>query len=75
MTEEPDMECGTCGKNGFAGEICSVCHRPIDQERQYTLSEERSGRAPDNGERYTRTGYVPPKIITNLPGSGGPGGQ
>lgn len=61
------LECATCGKNGFPGDICDTCHRPLDQKRQYTLSEERSGRAPD-GERYHRTGAVGPKVV-KLPGS------
>lgn len=68
---EPTHECATCGRNGYYGDICGECHRPITEVRQYTLSEERSGRAPDDG-RYTRTGFVGPKIV-DVPGSTGPG--
>lgn len=68
------IECGVCGKPGGPNEQCGICHgNAPSQARAYTLSEERSGRAPDDGERYSRTGAVGPKIIS-LPGSGLPGG-
>ena len=69
-----DYECAKCGRNGFPPQECKQCEgqAPI-QSRAYTLSEERSGRAP-KVNRYGDEGALGPKII-NLPGSGNPGGE
>ncbi len=58
-----EIECGLCGRNGGPYEGCPRgCNgRPeFAQERQYTLSEERSGRAPVS-ERYGPNGDVGPR--------------
>ena len=63
---EPQFECSFCGTNGQYGTTCPDCHRPIDQERHYTLSEVRSGRAPSyTKERPSGAGPT----IVNVPGS------
>src|SRR5208282_55420 len=62
------VECATCGKNGFPSKGCNICHGTANiQSRAYTLSEERSGRAPNDGERYDRLGKCGPKIV-QVPG-------
>lgn len=62
-TEE--IECGICGKAGGPNVGCGICygHAPV-QSRAYTLSDVRSGRAPEE-DRYSNLG---PKKIS-LPGS------
>jgi len=74
--EFSDVECAVCGLDGGPDADCSICHGNAQkQSRAYTLSEERSGRVPEDHEsRYRQDGAVGPKIITYLPGSGGPGG-
>jgi hypothetical protein len=63
---EPQFECATCGVNGGFGTTCPDCKRPIEQPRQFTLSEIRSGRAPaHNPERPS--GAAP--LIVQVPGS------
>lgn len=70
QTTEPnqDIECGVCGKTGGPNVSCGICHghAPV-QSRAYTLSEVRSGRAPEN-DRYGPNMTVGPKKIS-LPGS------
>jgi hypothetical protein len=63
---EPAHECEFCGENGFYGNLCTKCKRPITQRRQYTLSEVRSGRAPD--QQGGRPSGAPPRIV-EVPGS------
>ncbi len=75
QTSEPEYECGVCGQNGEFGASCPNCKTPITAKRQYTLSEIRSGRAPDDGQNYRRKSGAAPRIVTDLPGAGGPGGQ
>lgn len=66
VTQEPQFECSMCGINGGFGTICPTCHKPIEQPRQYTLSEVRSGRAPSTtAERPS--GAAP--TIVQVPGS------
>ena len=73
MTES-NIECAVCGVNGPPSTSCAMCHgKAATRERQYTLSEVRSGKAPKDN-RYGDTGAVGPKIV-NLPGSGGQGGS
>lgn len=63
---EPKYECSLCGTNGGFGTMCPDCKRPIEQPRQYTLSEIHSGRAPaHNPERPS--GAAP--LIVQVPGS------
>ena len=65
-TQEPEalFECSMCGRNGYPPLECQDCHgRAAVQPRSYTLSDIRSGRAPDDTERD-----VNPKII-HIPGS------
>jgi hypothetical protein len=66
----PTHECESCGKNGFRGEFCNRCGRPINQPRQFTLSEVRAGLAPVSD----RPSGAAPRIV-DVPGSGGPGGK
>jgi hypothetical protein len=75
MTDQDvQIQCVTCGKNGFPPGECQTCHGKADVEpRKYTLSEVRSGRAPED-DRYGTGGSVSPKIA-NLPGSAGQGGS
>lgn len=63
---EPQFECAICGINGGFGTMCPDCKRPIEQPRQYTLSEQRSGRAPSPFK--DRPSGAPPTIV-QLPGS------
>jgi hypothetical protein len=60
---EVDIECSLCGRNGGPYVGCPRgCGGRADfvQKRAYTLSEERSGQAPDN-KRYGDDGAVGPK--------------
>jgi hypothetical protein len=77
MTEESKIECAVCGIPGPPSPGCKMCHgRANTQSRAFTLSEVTSGRVPEDQkeDRYGETGNVGPKIVTNLPGSSGPGG-
>lgn len=70
VASEPDesIECGICGKAGGPNVQCGICHgHAPTQSRAYTLSDVRSGRAPDDG-RYGPGGSVSPTVVT-LPGS------
>lgn len=73
MTEfdelETDVECSICGKAGGPAVDCGICHGngQFVQSRAYTLSDERSGRAPQEN-RYGRDGALGPTIV-NLPGA------
>jgi hypothetical protein len=63
MSEETEIECSLCGLNGGPYEGCSRgCGGRAEfvQKRQYTLSEERSGRAPVT-KRYGDGGDVGPR--------------
>ena len=62
MSEEiQDVECSICGRNGLPPVSCGICKGEAEtQPRNYTLSEERSGRAPAV-ERYGETGDTAPK--------------
>jgi hypothetical protein len=62
----PQFECATCGINGGFGTQCPECKRPIEQPRQYTLSEIRSGRAPAHTSERP-SGAAP--TIVQIPGS------
>lgn len=64
--KEPQYECAMCGVNGGFGTTCPNCKKPIEQPRQYTLSEIRSGRAPSHTEQRP-SGAAP--IIVQVPGS------
>ncbi len=64
--KEPQYECAMCGVNGGFGTTCPNCKKPIEQPRQYTLSEIRSGRAPSHTERRP-SGAAP--TIVQVPGS------
>jgi hypothetical protein len=64
--KEPQYECSICGINGGFGTTCPNCQRPIEQPRQYTLSEIRSGRAPSHTD--VRPSGAPPTIV-QVPGS------
>jgi hypothetical protein len=66
VTQEPQFECSMCGVNGGFGTICPTCHKPIEQPRQYTLSEVRSGRAPST--TIERPSGAAPTIV-QVPGS------
>jgi hypothetical protein len=66
VTKEPQYECSICGINGRFGTKCPDCNRPIEQPRQYTLSEVRSGRAPSFTDE--RASGAPPTIV-QIPGS------
>lgn len=60
---EPEIECSLCGRNGGPIEGCARgCNgNPrFIQPRQYTLSEVRTGRAPQE-DRYGDEGQVGPK--------------
>lgn len=60
---EVEIECSLCGRNGGPVATCSRgCGGRAEfvQKRQYTLSEERSGRAPKN-DRYGDDGAIGPK--------------
>jgi hypothetical protein len=59
--DDTTVECSLCGRNGNPPVGCEICHGNAQvQERAYTLSEERSGRAPVE-ERYGTTGSTAPK--------------
>jgi hypothetical protein len=64
--QEPQYECALCGINGGFGTICPNCQKPIEQPRQYTLSEVRSGRAPSQ-TKDRPSGAAP--LIVQVPGS------
>ena len=68
MSDEqtPQFECAVCGINGGFGTQCPDCKRPIEQPRQYTLSEVRSGRAPSS-TKDRPSGAAP--TIVQVPGS------
>lgn len=63
-----EWECGMCGRDGGPDPGCQLCSgaERFRQQRNFTLTEERQGKAPDDG-RYDRTGGVNPKIVV-LPG-------
>jgi len=65
---DESIECGICGKAGGPNEGCGLCHghAPV-QSRAYTLSDVRTGRAPEDN-RYGVGGSVGPTVVT-LPGS------
>lgn len=68
-----DVQCVTCGKSRIPSVECEICHgKAATEPREYTLSEIRSGRAPED-KRYGPGGTVGPKIA-NVPGSGPIGG-
>ena len=64
--KEPQYECAICGINGGFGTMCPDCKRPIEQPRQFTLSEIRSGRAPAHNPQRP-SGAAP--LIVQVPGS------
>lgn len=67
-------ECGMCGRDGGPDKDCDLCHgNPrLKQTRSYTLSEERQGMNPEEGERrYGPMGEVSPRIVV-LPGGHNP---
>lgn len=68
VTPAPELECSMCNRNGGVYPECDLCHgnTRFNQSRAYTLTEERQGKAPDDG-RYDRMGGVNPKIVV-LPG-------
>lgn len=61
-----EYECSMCGVNGAFGTICPNCKKPIEQTRQYTLSERRAGRAPSD-TKDRPSGAAP--TIVQVPGS------
>jgi hypothetical protein len=70
VVRDQTHECSSCGRNGYYGEICSECQRPIDQARQYTLSELRtmSDEEREAKMRQGRPSGAPPRIV-HIPGS------
>jgi hypothetical protein len=62
----PQYECSMCGVNGGFGTTCPNCNKLIEQPRQYTLSEVRSGRAPSS-TKDRPSGAAP--TIVQVPGS------
>lgn len=66
VTQDPQFECSMCGINGNFGVPCPDCHKPIEQPRQYTLSEMRAGRAP-SPIKDRPSGAAP--TIVQVPGS------
>lgn len=65
---ETEIECSLCGRNGGPYAECARgCGGRAEfvQKRQYTLSEERSGRAPVD-DRYGDSGSVGPKTSDPL---------
>lgn len=76
--KEQQYECSICGRVPGPREGCQTCggDKRYTQARNYTLSEVRSGNAPD--EYVRRNPYseeVGPTIVTDLPGAGGLGGS
>ena len=68
---EVKYECGMCGQETPTDPGCPICggnNERYLQPKSYTLSEERQGKNPNAGDRYSRTGAVSPKIVS-LPGS------
>lgn len=73
QSAEPTVQCAQCGRNGLPPAECEQCEgKAAIEPREYTLSEVRSGRAPEE-KRYGPGGTVGPKIA-NVPGSGPLGG-
>jgi hypothetical protein len=67
---EEARECRICGKNGYVGDVCETHEIPLDQIRQYTLSELRA-MDPEQRDRILhgdRPSGAAPKIV-NVPGS------
>jgi hypothetical protein len=63
-----NVECSICGRNGGPYQGCPRgCNGRSEfaQERNYTLSEERSGRAPED-KRYGEDSSVGPKTSDPL---------
>lgn len=59
--DDTTVECSICGRNGEPPTSCELCHGGAQtRERAYTLSEERSGRAPVE-KRYGEEGGTAPK--------------
>ena len=59
--DDTNVECSVCGRNGVPPVGCEICHgNAKTQERAYTLSEERTGRAPTE-DRYGDDGGTAPK--------------
>ena len=78
MSDEQDVnvQCAQCGKTGYPSVNCTDCYGKAGVEaRQYTATEIRTGKGPKESDRYGLHGDVGPKIVTTLPGSGGPGGS
>lgn len=63
-----EYECSQCGRNGYPPVECEKCHgkAPI-AERQFTLSEIRTKKAPADPRRGD-DGAVGPRIV-KMPGS------
>lgn len=61
---EPQFECSLCGRNlsePQTPEGCETCHGHAEvQARAYTLSDHRSGRAPQE-DRYGSDGNLNPQ--------------
>ena len=76
MSEPVEIECSICGRDGGAYPDCGMCSgRAQNQEKNFTLSEHRSGRGPVE-DRYGNDGGL--NIRTpNLPGGAvnHPGGR
>jgi hypothetical protein len=66
----PTVECAICGFNGYPGGTCPSCNRPLDQKRQYTLSELRAMPQEQREKimREDRPSGAAPRIV-HIPGS------
>lgn len=64
MSAEPQFECGLCGRDLSTPKApagCDVCHGNAEvQPKAYTLSEHRTGKAPQE-DRYGNDGGLNPR--------------
>lgn len=77
QSDVSEYECSMCGRDGGPAVGCELCggNERFLAKREFTLSEERQGKNPNAGDRYSRTGDVSPKLVVlpggTIPGRGG----
>lgn len=69
MSDEPEVECSMCGRDGYPPASCDLCHgRARPQPRAHTLSERRAHPNRFREDRGGGDGGLGPKRA-NVPGA------